>query len=39
MINTANNKAWLKDFDVAREGVGILEVRHLQYASDNLNFL
>ncbi|XP_019068969.1 uncharacterized protein [Solanum lycopersicum] len=38
MIETTNNRAWLKGFDVAREGGDSLEVTHLQCADDTLIF-
>ncbi|WMV26358.1 hypothetical protein MTR67_019743 [Solanum verrucosum] len=38
MIETTNNRAWLKGFDVAREGGDSLELTHLQCADDTLIF-
>ena len=38
MIKTESSRAWLKCFDVAREGGDSLEITHLQYADGTLIF-
>lgn len=37
-IKTTKNKAWLKGFEVAREGSDSLEMTRLRYADDTLIF-
>lgn len=38
VIKTESSRAWLKCFDVAREGGDSLEITHLQYADGTLIF-